>query len=1249
MPLRILSWIGLPLFSPRDRWRVFYARRALHYSFWRHGATDLALPLWWDLSLLSLRLSWQRVLPGQDIESAEFYAEYRAPTSIWVREVVDRASKKFRTLPLLTKRRYTSLVDLALNQSGRFLGVPQGESAHVFDWLQLLDKADVRETDDPEKKRLFSIIRSGIPEAGEDKAYDDVWDCYTKMSRGQLDWETVVSVTNYMSFSTREEDKMRILFLVENEAPADYLVWKNTVLSLYLDKVERAVSLYSQSVTLGGTMRLAPELILAHAIRSNMWHLAIRCFSVAMQTRPPESVVAHLWSYAVMIPDPSQRAIEFFEFARDNLSLRQDGANMFARHLTAIALSQVPRAEGSFDRLLSLVREQDLEDKFLCEGAIIRMLNLVAVDPSSAKVLHCLQKLWSSYRKYCLPGNANKHVVHSLLRAFTTYRASWASTDKEQRRLVLDILSTCSLKHIPLDYGILVSLMEMYAWRGNIESVELLNSHLPRLEGLSDRNHTERGEDIRRMVCLIRVYSVRGDVHGAELQFEYIKRVYPSALRSSYIWREMIRLYATYQKLDMAFKTAFETMPEAGVPLDKATLMSLLWLCGWSGDPSGALSLLSIAQERAITLDPWILRYLVLALLKNRESLHSDTILSQMPLDKHKNAATAVWNGRMAIFASKRDVKMVHGLYHQMSELGIPKSRQTYLILIQMLSNVGGADEVARLLKRIIPRTNIVVDGSFFSLLIRAYARDLRFKDAIKVYTDMLSSGFVPDTEARTQYLLSKAMLLRSRTAYDETMVSELKHMLRDRGENVTWRKTEASVWYRCHTDSYFATLIMAYSEVGASHVVDSVKEEYWRNQAENGLSDDPPLGILHAFIKSASVLDEHALADELWGKCLSRLRRHVDEISRYSLNISAAAEKLLKRKPPDGETSGLAPASVEREPAKTAQDQRRASLRNLPPSIRAMLSRPLTSYLHNLASRKLHGLMVSTVENVLSEGFTLSSRAMNCHVQLLCDSPDPHIIISAFKIAEHFIMPKVQPTEPTSVNETRGRRSGFSKFDLSTESKTVSRLRESWLAATETTLPGEVLDVDQEAVRLSDVLQQAAPALSQFMIDSKNRFGDNSPQTCTTRHMARAIAAAEKRQTPPKHEIQEIATAMSFSEINSLLLLSDTASKYLGPEESTADDLSAWELPLAEASRGRGRAGAPQQDMDATSSLRLGEHSELTAANVIRLLSKNLERSRDVEASRVVAGEYASWESAVSSMSLRKGASDTESRKKAG
>ena len=440
---------------------------------------------------------------------------------------------------------------------------------------------------------------------------------------------------------------------------------------------------------------------------------------------------------------------------------------------------------------------------------------------------------------------------------------------------------------------------------------------------MSDRNHTERGEDIRRMVCLIRVYSVRGDVHGAEAQLEYIKRVYPSALQSSYIWREMIRLYATFQKFDMAFETAFETMPEAGVPLDRVCFMSLLWLCGWSGDSTGALALLSIAQERRVALDPWILRYLVLALLKSHDTTHSDTILSQMPLEKHKNAATAVWNGRLAIFASKRDVKMVHELYHQMDDLGIPKSRQTYLILIQMLSNVGGADEVARLLKRIIPRTNIVVDGSFFSLLIRAYARDRRFKDAIKVYTDMLSSGFVPDIEARTQYLLSKAMLLRSQTAYDESIVSELKNMLRDQGENVIWRKTEASVWYRSRTDSYFATLIMAYSEVGAVHVVDAIKAEYWRHQEENGLSGDPPLGILHAFIKSASVLHDHALADELWRQCLSQLRKHVEEITQYSLNMSAAAEKLLKRKPPDGETSGLAPASVEREPAKTAQDRK--------------------------------------------------------------------------------------------------------------------------------------------------------------------------------------------------------------------------------------------------------------------------------------------------------------------------------------
>ena len=61
---------------------------------------------------------------------------------------------------------------------------------------------------------------------------------------------------------------------------------------------------------------------------------------------------------------------------------------------------------------------------------------------------------------------------------------------------------------------------------------------------------------------------------------------------------------------------------------------------------------------------------------------------------------------------------------------------------------------------------------------------------------------------------------------------------------------------------------------------------------------------------------------------------------------------------------------------------------------------------------------MVSTVENILAEGFTLSSRAMNCYIQLLCDSPDPQIIIIAFKTAEHFVMPPYDPGEERTPNE---------------------------------------------------------------------------------------------------------------------------------------------------------------------------------------------------------------------------------------
>jgi len=189
-------------------------------------------------------------------------------------------------------------------------------------------------------------------------------------------------------------------------------------------------------------------------------------------------------------------------------------------------------------------------------------------------------------------------------------------------------------------------------------------------------------------------------------------------------------------------------------------------------------------------------------------------------------------------------------------------------------------------------------------------------------------------------------------------------------------------------------------------------------------------------------------------------------------------------------------------------------------------------------------------------------------------------------------------------------------------------------------------LNVDQQAVRLSDVLQQAAPALSHYMANYRNRFRNGkAPRMYTPRHMSRAMAAAEQRQAPPRSEVQGIAAAMSFGDVNKLLLLSDTASKHLESEDSTTDHLSTWELPLVDTSL---RAGALPEDMDARSSLRLGEDSELTAANVIRLLSRNLEQNRDIETSRIVAGEYVRWASAVSSMTLQS-AADTERGKKAG
>jgi hypothetical protein len=141
-------------------------------------------------------------------------------------------------------------------------------------------------------------------------------------------------------------------------------------------------------------------------------------------------------------------------------------------------------------------------------------------------------------------------------------------------------------------------------------------------------------------------------------------------------------------------------------------------------------------------------------------------------------------------------------------------------------------------------------------------------------------------------------------------------------------------------------------------------------------------------------------------------------------------------------------------------------------------------------------------------------------------------------------------------------------------------------------------------------------------------------------------MAAAEKREVTPTIDVIGMADTMSFSDVNKLLLLSDRASRHLEADGSTGG-LSAWELPLGEAARHE-RAGASPEEMAARGSLRVDEDSELTAANVIRLLSRNLEQERNLEASSVVAGEYLNWESAVSSMSLRKNAVIPESQNKA-
>jgi pentatricopeptide repeat protein len=1049
-------------------------------------------------------------------------------------------------------------------------------------WVQEADGIKPENKEISARERFMLQLQNPIRSPQDGTRFDKAWESFHKLSKSDQDFELAAKLMSFLSFSSQEDDRVRLLLLFKAYTiPESHIFWKEILLNIQNQRFDRALEFYDIAVSKGSGTELGSDLILAHAIWNRNWKVARDIFDRTINFQHTNdkqnnlhSLLSELWKMTSLLPDLVSLTSHFIQQSPYKDSGKDDA---FAYHLSCFALAHCTVPE-SLNILLPLLRYYKLESIEMYESSIWYILNLAKNNTNSMNGWRrvTLQKLWSSYRIYCKPGEITKPLIHDLLSILTERSVPSLTWEAEDRRFITDILSVCADDKVPLPYEFMVRLMEIYASHGNLDAVRLLEENLyPKIRDLRimKRSKEEGTADIYRMAALLRVYSERRDIAGVHAEFESIVQQFPRAKGFRRLWHQIINVYSRSGMVKEAFKVALVDMPAAGALPSRRTMLHLLWLCGWSGDTSAVLAVLSIAEKNKIPLDEWMVRRLIQAYIKSHPGAvaeEMDELMESHQINKETwstSAMTVLFNELLVIIASRRDLRSANRIYLRMVEEQLPISAQTFWALIKLLCNLMETDDAAKLVKEVMPAHGMAPSSTFYAQLMRGYAIEKQWEKVLAVHEEMDHKGMRPNTLSQTKYIEAVAMLNRSNPEKDLEILAILNRFLTDKSIEVYWSREDPPIWYRHHTDAYFYHLMDAYCDIGANEMVQAIQQMYWDFQKMESLSGDPPLGIMKSFMKAAAFSNNHEVVADFWHKSVKVLKDYVKSMAstfKQASNMASAGTMVsfndqIRRNKAGSQYQGVTSNSQTFGDASFGQNTNSnpSSIHPSDPehiadsqiSVAHLLSRHIGWYMSSLSNSGNFKGIINAVRDLQSSGFKLTSQAWNVYIMTLCRSSDPNDLIAAFRATEVHLMPNsvAHFTLTTRGDKDlhramvkRQRRAQAANYQLYLNTTTLKNLRDVHESSASATVEGSSVGLERDAnISLTGVLESVAPTLTNVLKSWERPLV--SRQTLTFHHWNVAGADARKRMRNKRSSQSAVQNGMGLDTAASLTNLDTT------------------------------------------------------------------------------------------------------------
>ena len=541
----------------------------------------------------------------------------------------------------------------------------------------------------------------------------------------------------------------------------------------------------------------------------------------------------------------------------------------------------------------------------------------------------------------------------------------------------------------------------------------------------------------------IYLHARRADLDQTQRAFAEIKRLMTEHGDEPDLvcWNLLLHAHSRADDLEGALTNLQNLIHYAKLKPDEYSFHPVLQMLAKRGDVEGTEDLLrqydELAEKHRVTA---LISSLILALVKSDSVEEAETVLREtipkVRAGEVRGSLTGAFNILLTAHALRRDIPSTMRVYRWMRDEKIRMDADSYAALIQALTLYRRTDSAYAILTTVMRDHGVAPTAFHYAMVMVGYTNAGRYKDALKVYNDMLRWNIKPHFSTNYAYLKAKAINehlegKRAGEVNDELVplketMKELQRLVRmNDGSELAAKQPaiglKSSNLAEASLTAYFDIVMFIHGKRRCFDAVKELYQQYRQHLADTGKAEDEsPIRILTSLMSAHLRAGEHMEVEEYW----KLAKDQADEIAPLmpvpelvpvpeEKDVDALA---LEPSPTDLEHSGKSQGLFkDRDKAKSKEipippkqmpllDKQAPRLKRPAPARRHILVQPLLYYVLSLFHQSRISDAITTVSRLLLQGYMMDNIGWNSFIESLCRHSPP-LTLLAFTLTERFLI----------------------------------------------------------------------------------------------------------------------------------------------------------------------------------------------------------------------------------------------------